>query len=152
MKLADLKVDDEFKNLIQPLTDDELEQLEKNILDDGEVREPLVVWNGVILDGHNRYSILQKHPDIPFKTLEMIFLSRNEALIWIINNQLGRRNLNKADAIMLSQRKTAIIAEEAKKKQSEAGGDRKSEPYRKTASIKNCKYVTTESALTPTSP
>ena len=117
MKLADLKVDDEFKNLIQPLTADELEQLEKNILDDGEVREPLVTWNGVILDGHNRYSILQKHPDIPFKTMEMIFLSRNEALIWIINNQLGRRNLNKADAILLAQRKTAITAEEAKAKQ-----------------------------------
>lgn len=121
MKLSDLKVDDEFKNLIQPLTADELEQLEKNIVDDGEVREPLVTWNGVIIDGHNRYSILQKHPDIPFKTMEMIFLSRNEALVWIINNQLGRRNLNKADAILLAQRKMSITAEEAKAKQVEAG-------------------------------
>ena len=135
MKLSDLKVDDEFKNLIQPLTADELEQLEKNIVDDGEVREPLVTWNGVILDGHNRYSILQKHPDIPFKTMEMIFLSRNEALIWIINNQLGRRNLNKADAILLAQRKAAITAEEAKKKQRAAGGDKRSAEYKETASI-----------------
>jgi anti-sigma-K factor RskA len=82
MKLADLKVDDEFKNLILPLTADELEQLEKNILEDGEVREPLVAWNGTLIDGHNRYSILKKHPEIPYKINEVVFFSRNEAIVW----------------------------------------------------------------------
>lgn len=121
LKLSDLKVDDEFKNLITSLTDEEFEQLEKNIVEDEEVREPLVTWNGVIIDGHNRYAILQKHPEIPYKINEVVFFSRNEALVWIINNQLGRRNLNKADAILLAKRKTAITAEEAKAKQAEAG-------------------------------
>lgn len=121
MKLSDLKVDDEFKNLIQPLTADELEQLEKNILEDGEVREPLVAWNGTLIDGHNRYAILQKHPEIPYKINEVVFFSRNEALVWIINNQLGRRNLNSVDAILLAKRKAVITEEEAKAKQVEAG-------------------------------
>lgn len=123
MKLADLKVDDEFKNLIQPLTADELEQLEKNILEDGEVREPLVAWNGTLIDGHNRYSILKKHPEIPYKINEVVFFSRNEALVWIINNQLGRRNLNKADAIDLADKKAEVTAQMAKDKQREYHGN-----------------------------
>lgn len=138
MKLADLKVDDEFKNLIQPLTADELEQLEKNIVEDGEVREPIVTWNGVIIDGHNRYAILQKHPEISYKINEVVFFSRNEALVWIINNQLGRRNLNKADAILLAQRKKEITAQEAKEKQAEAG-KKNIEAYHGISSVKNDK-------------
>lgn len=140
MKLADLKVDDEFKNLIQPLTADELEQLEKNIVDDGEVREPLVTWNGVIIDGHNRYAILQKHPEISYKINEVVFFSRNEALVWIINNQLGRRNLNKADAILLAQRKKEITAQEAKEKQKEYHGNQ----YDKRTSVNNDKSPKSE--------
>ena len=68
MDLKDLKIDPEFKEKIPPLTEDEFSLLEQNILADGQVMVPLIIWNDTILDGHNRYRILQKHPDIPFKT------------------------------------------------------------------------------------
>ena len=67
MKLTALKVDPEFQGKIPPLTFEELEQLEKNIVNDGKVINPIIVWNRLIVDGHNRYAILQKHPDIPYQ-------------------------------------------------------------------------------------
>ena len=93
MNLNALKVDPEFQGKIPPLTFEELEQLEKNIVNDGKVINPIIVWNGLIVDGHNRYTILQKHPDIPYTVHEKAFASRYEAIIWICKNQLGRRNL-----------------------------------------------------------
>ena len=70
-----------------------MKQLEENILADGVVINPLIVWNGVIVDGHNRYHILQKHPEIQFTTYEKQFPDRYAAISWICKNQLGRRNL-----------------------------------------------------------
>ena len=94
MKLSALKVDPEFQGKIPPLTFEELDQLEKNIVNDGKVINPIIVWNGLIVDGHNRYAILQKHPNIPYTVHEKEFADRFEAIIWICKNQLGRRNLN----------------------------------------------------------
>ena len=93
MNLNALKIDPEFQGKIPPLTFEELEQLEKNIVNDGKVINPIIVWNGLIVDGHNRYTILQKHPDIPYTVHEKEFADRYEAIIWICKNQLGRRNL-----------------------------------------------------------
>ena len=88
-----LTIDPEFANKIPPLREEELEQLEENILADGVVINPLIVWDGVIVDGHNRYRILQKHPEIQFTTYEKEFPDRYAAIAWICKNQLGRRNL-----------------------------------------------------------
>ena len=88
-----LTIDPEFANKIPPLREEELEQLEENILADGVVINPLIVWDGVIVDGHNRYRILQKHPEIQFTTYEKQFSDRYAAIAWICKNQLGRRNL-----------------------------------------------------------
>ena len=88
-----LTIDPEFANKIPPLREEELGQLEENILADGVVINPLIVWDGVIVDGHNRYRILQKHPEIQFTTYEKKFPDRYAAIAWICKNQLGRRNL-----------------------------------------------------------
>ena len=88
-----LTIDPEFANKIPPLREEELKQLEENILADGVVINPLIVWDGVIVDGHNRYRILQKHPEIQFTTYEKKFTDRYAAIAWICKNQLGRRNL-----------------------------------------------------------
>ena len=91
--LQHLTIDPEFKGKIPPLREEELKQLEENILADGVVINPLIVWDGVIVDGHNRYRILQKHPEIQFTTYEKQFSDRYAAIAWICKNQLGRRNL-----------------------------------------------------------
>ena len=93
MDLNDLKIDPEFEEKIPPLTEDEFSLLEQNIVADGEVLDPLIIWNNTILDGHNRYRILQKHPKIPFKTFPKDFPDKFAAIAWICRNQLGRRNL-----------------------------------------------------------
>ena len=88
-----LTIDPEFEGKIPPFREEELKQLEENILADGVVINPLIVWDGVIVDGHNRYRILQKHPEIQFTTYEKQFSDRYAAIAWICKNQLGRRNL-----------------------------------------------------------
>lgn len=88
-----LVIDPEFEAKCPPLTEDELSQLEENILEEGLVLMPLIVWNNTIVDGHNRYRIALEHPNIEFRIHEKPFNNKYEALSWICKNQLGRRNL-----------------------------------------------------------
>ena len=60
--LRRLKIDPEFQSKIPPLTFEELNLLETNILEEGRILSPLIVWNGLIVDGHNRFAILKNHP------------------------------------------------------------------------------------------
>lgn len=93
LKLRSLKIDPEFSAQILPLSFEELQQLEMNMIRDGKLTDPIIVWNKTILDGHNRYNILRKHSFIEYEIKEMELSSRQEALIWICNHQFGRRNL-----------------------------------------------------------
>lgn len=88
-----LNIDPEFRDKVPPMTETEFKTLEDNIVNDGRVLVPIITWNNTIIDGHNRYSIVQKHPDIPFDVMEREFSDRYEAIVWICRNQLGRRNL-----------------------------------------------------------
>lgn len=90
--LRPLKIEPQFKNLIRPLQRKEYLQLEQNILSDG-CRDPITIWNGIIVDGHNRYEICMRH-QIPFAVVEMVFSCDAEAIAWICANQLGRRNIS----------------------------------------------------------
>lgn len=98
-KVCDLTVDPEFRDLIPPLNEEELKLLEESLVADG-CESPLIVWNGVIVDGHNRYAICRKH-EIPFAIQEKNFSSRDGAMLWMLRNQLGRRNLNNYQRVEL---------------------------------------------------
>ena len=91
--INNIKIDPEFENKIPPLTEIELKQLEENILNDGTVINPLIIWNGILIDGHNRYRIIEKYPQITYTVHEKDFPDRFSAIAWICKNQLGRRNL-----------------------------------------------------------
>lgn len=91
--IENLKINPEFEHLIPPLIDDEFDVLEANILSEGEIYTPIFVWNGYIIDGHHRYKILIKHDNIKFRIIEKEFENKYEAMSWMCNNQLGRRNL-----------------------------------------------------------
>ncbi len=110
--MINLKIDPEFQNQIPPLTDDEYKQLEENILKEGKLLSPLIVWGNTLVDGHNRYAILQKHPEIYFSTMPLRFESREEVLAWICKNQLGRRNLS-PEQKLLSDWQTVRSREES---------------------------------------
>lgn len=109
-----MKIDNEFKNLIPPLTEDEYRQLEENILRDGIIY-PLVVWaqEEILVDGHNRYEIAQKH-NLYFATKYIDFKDRDEAMLWIIDHQLGKRNLERFQRIELNLHKRGVLERRAK--------------------------------------
>ena len=86
-----IETDEKFKNILPPLSQETLKLLEENIIENG-CRDSLVLWNDILIDGYNRYDICTRH-DIPFNTVSKEFDSREEVLIWIITNQVSRRNL-----------------------------------------------------------
>lgn len=92
-ELEHLKIDPEFQRKIPPLSEAEYQQLRENILADGEVREPIVVWNDIIIDGHNRWRIIQENPKLHYKVKRMDFPDHWAAVAWMYKNQLGRRNI-----------------------------------------------------------
>ena len=87
-----LNINNKFKNLIPPLEKEEYDTLKNSIISEG-CREPLTLWNGTIIDGHNRYKICSRN-NIKFKTINKKFKDEGEAIIWMIDNQLGRRNIS----------------------------------------------------------
>ena len=112
-------IDNEFKGLIPPLTDEEYKGLEESILSEG-CRDALVLWGEILVDGHNRYEICTRH-NIPFKTVQKEFTSRDEVMLWMIDTQFSRRNLDAPDRILLAQKKAPILEKLARKKQVKAG-------------------------------
>ena len=105
----------ELESLIPPLSNEEFKQLERNILEEG-IRDPLVTWNGILVDGHNRYRIAQEH-DINYVTVEKEFADMNAVKVWMINNQFGRRNLISYVRTVLALRLKEIYSDIAKENQ-----------------------------------
>ena len=147
MNLSALKIDPEFQGKIPPLTFEELNQLEANILRDGRIINPIIVWRGLIVDGHNRYTIAKKHPEIPFTVHEKEFASRYEAIIWICKNQLGRRNLT-------PEQKKYLIGKQYDAEKAIHGGDRKSSSAKSSSqngnlieNPKTCKRIAVENGV-----
>ena len=104
----ELKTNPEFQNLIAPLSGDEFEQLEQNILTHGKCRDAIKVWRDYIIDGHNRYAICQKH-GLSYGVQKIRLANKNAAKLWIAENQLGRRNLTKAMRIELARLKVDMM-------------------------------------------
>lgn len=90
-----IKIDEEIRSLIPEPSIEERDQLSENISQAGEIFEPLIVWKefGILLDGHTRKDISDE-TGIGFKTKEISLPSRRAAMIWVCQNQIGRRNLN----------------------------------------------------------
>jgi DNA modification methylase len=110
-----MKIKEEFKKLIPPLTADEYSQLEANCISDG-IRDAILTWNGFIIDGHNRYEISQKH-NLKFNTEEKYFENENDVKEWMINNQFGRRNLSNYQRSVLALELENVFKEKAKENQ-----------------------------------
>lgn len=113
-------IDSEFRSLIPPLTSEEYHQLEQNCVNEG-IRDPLVVWKRpdgarVLIDGHNRYRI-STYTGLPFQIVEKEFNSRKDVILWIIDNQFGRRNLEPIDKIALAEKREKTLAEQAKERE-----------------------------------
>lgn len=86
----------DFHDLIPALSEDEYRQLEANLKAEG-CRDALVVWpkDGqlILVDGHNRYRICRRE-GIAYRVVERAFEDELQAMLWMIQNQRSRRNLN----------------------------------------------------------
>jgi hypothetical protein len=104
-------VNEELKAYIDPLTPEEHEALERSILTEG-CRDALVLWGDVLVDGHNRYGICQKH-DLPFQTVQNTrFKSIDDVHLWMIDQHLGRRSISDFLRGVLALRKKDIVDEQ----------------------------------------
>ena len=117
---TEISVDPEFRSMIPPLGDDERNELEKSILADG-CRDALVLWGNTIIDGYNRFEICRRNQK-SFKTVRMEFPNRDAAKVWIIRNQLARRNLTDVQRGRMALAWKEIIAAQGKERQKEHGG------------------------------
>lgn len=112
MKLADLKIDDDFKNLLPELDAETYTALEKDIVSNG-VLDPIITWNGFIADGHNRYSICKAHHIEEIQTKPLKKATKSDVMQWIVDHQFAKRNLTKSEQIRLLAKVEAQIAKEA---------------------------------------
>lgn len=90
--MSDIVINEKFRTLIPPLNKAEYTELEKSLIKEG-CREPLITWNGYLIDGHNRYEICTRL-NIKYKVSNMSFESEEDAISWICSNQLGRRSIS----------------------------------------------------------
>lgn len=111
--MGTITIDKEFQTLIPPLTEDEYRLLEESVLAEG-CRDALITWHGVLVDGHNRYKICTEY-GIPFDTAETDFESRAAVKLWMMKNQLARRNLTEGQRIRMVHAVEDAVREEAKK-------------------------------------
>lgn len=123
----ELEISSRLKKLLPRLSAEERKQLKANIRRAGRVLDSILFWtdpNGenVIIDGMHRYEIVQEIEDeeIPYQTRRMEFDSYEEAEIWILDHQLGRRNLLKPPEIRKLRGRLYNLLK------GQRGGDRKS--------------------------
>ena len=108
-----ITVNDELRAYIDPLTPEEHQALERSILAEG-CRDALVLWGEVLVDGHNRYGICQKH-GLPFQTVQNTrFTSMDDVHLWMIDQHLGRRSVSDYQRGVLALRKKDIVASRVK--------------------------------------
>jgi ParB-like chromosome segregation protein Spo0J len=116
----EIKIDEELRALIPPLSEDERKQLEANLIQNGGARDPIVVWfdgqSHVIVDGHNRFEICSRL-GLEFHCVTMQFASSEEAKVWMIDNQKGRRNLTDGWKWELAQAKKKILGDKGEERQ-----------------------------------
>lgn len=110
-------IDKEFENLLPPLSEEDYKGLEESIKADG-CRDPLVVWGDTLVDGHNRYKICTQN-NISYQIVKRDFPDREAVILWIIINQMSRRNLTPFQRSELALRLKPKLTQEAKERQGE---------------------------------
>ena len=115
--MRELKIDPELRDLLPPLTSEEYKQLEKNIVENGFDRNfPIMEWQGFIVDGHNRYDICKKHNIEPIIGT-LAYKTKEEVMEWMLDIQLGRRNLTPIQKIAITEKYRPIYEKQAKENQ-----------------------------------
>ena len=73
--MKEYKIDPELNEVLPQLSDADYKSLEQSLLTDGFKGAPIMVWGDIIVDGHNRYEICNKH-NISYEVKEIEFASK----------------------------------------------------------------------------
>ena len=132
VKIEDILIDPELQTLIRFHTEEEFTQFKENLVGDGKVREPIIVTNSLtetgytLVDGHHRLKaseeLVGEYPNFAkIPAIVLSFESKEAVLIWMLTNQLGRRNITRAERfdITMKLNKLGYFKEKAKKSQGE---------------------------------
>ena len=131
LKSDELIIDKEFEGLLPVLTPDESENLEQSILKNG-LLDPIKIWEEpktgrfIIIDGHNRYRILKKNNiSLNYWDYKIIYAdelpTRDDVKRWMLEQQLGRRNLSDIEKYEIVQKFKSVFEQKAKQNQSLGG-------------------------------
>jgi transcriptional regulator with XRE-family HTH domain len=113
-----ITINEELRSFIDPLTHNEYAALERSLLAEG-CRDALVLWGEVLIDGHNRYDICNKH-NIEFRTVQNTgFASLDDVMLWVIDNHLARRSVSDYQRGVLALRKKDIVSARVAQKAAE---------------------------------
>ena len=84
----------EMAELLPPLSAEQLDALETDLVNNGCYSPIIVNEDMVIIDGHNRQALCEKH-GLPYTMAVFSFEDLLEAKQWALDTQKGRRNLEK---------------------------------------------------------
>lgn len=122
MNKQNLKIDPELQSLLPPLSEGEYQQLEDNIVNNGYDKNfPIMVWKGYIADGHNRYKICKDHNITDYTVTTLAYQTKEEVMEWMLDVQLGRRNLNKAQRVLAAEKFREYYERQARENMKECG-------------------------------
>ena len=113
----------ELAELLPPLSGEQLATLEVDLLQNGCYSPVIVNEELVIVDGHNRQSLCEKH-GIPYNMAVFAFADLLEAKRWALDTQKGRRNLDKWELGKIALKLKPDIEARARANQAAAGGDK----------------------------
>lgn len=137
VKLHDLHVEPKFEKYIRKHSKEEFNALYASIEQDGKIREPLTVQvtsndgKYLVIDGHHRLKVaklLLEKGRLTFESLPVNvekFNSDDEVYVWMLRNQLGRRNLSPFERAEIGFRITSFLEELAHKKKQHQKVDNK---------------------------
>lgn len=113
--MNNIQIDEELENLLPKLEAEKYNLLRSDIIKNGCIN-PIIVWNGLIVDGHNRYKICKEN-NIEFKTKEMSFVNKEEAMIWAWTTQKARRNVDDGTLFKIAEKFRPYYEQKGKEQQ-----------------------------------
>lgn len=124
--MKEYKIDPELNAVLPELSETDYKALEQSLLAEGFKGAPIMVWGDIIVDGHNRYEICNKH-NIPYEIKEIEFENKEEAIIWMVRQQIGRRTLTPLQRIKIVEKYRPFYKKRAEKNKSLNGGNKKAD-------------------------
>ena len=128
--MNNIQIDEELENLLPKLEVEKYNLLRTDIIKNGCIN-PIIVWNGLIVDGHNRYRICKEN-NIEFKTKEMNFANKQEAMIWAWTTQKARRNVDDGTLFKIAEKFRPYYEQKAKQNLKTSTGGNNPQPCMKS--------------------